>query len=782
MKKFSFTLLAVAIGLCMAACTNERAYINDDDSYEIKEADLNLTQYLPAPSTNATPATSFIATKFGGNVMWVPEDHIFQHGEAYMARVTLTPLPGFYFPEGDIKVVYNQKRVLSTETGTVLVDTTITCIFSEINVTNPNARTGLIEFPPTDEVQVNRRISVDPDLTFTVPTPVLDGTPVPGFNASLYRSDITWTYIDESNSNEVKTMNPGEKFRIHTAYTAVVTLRPLQEGDAFKREEIGDDSFIHNGGGIIQLNTVTVDKIELSISFPVSSATAPTMFASRTGVENSAINLIRTVARQGNQSFLEFRIVAYGAVEQVVFTDESDLGTGGLILTEDNSPANVVIDGDGLTVDLGGNPTGAPLITVGKGVTLTLRNITLRGLAKSNNPVDGFVRGNDTNNNTAPVIEVKDGGALILDGGTSIMDNNADKDHVVGGIRLSGTSSSLTMNTGSMIRNVAGGSGAFNPGGVYVGNGCKFTMAGGVIMDNKTRGDGAGVMIHGGLFIMNDGVISGNKVDNVDGDGGGVTLYSEGCQFFMKGGTISNNESRNGGGVYIASGIFSMESGEIRENTAREAGGGVYCEDVCIFNLVNGNIRKNKTDKRGGGVVVGGAIFEMHYGNIEENTVASSDGMGAGVYVGTSAINPAGTRSYGIFTMSGGAIKGNAVWPGESKLPYGGGKGVGVYGESNCRFSMTMLCTIYGLGGFNDLTKVPDWEITELQNYYRYQIHRVSLTYDDYASTPGGREVGYALYYNYRGGGAQRGYWRNRTIKNEEFDTRNSAAAGFWDN
>jgi hypothetical protein len=169
----------------------------------------------------------------------------------------------------------------------------------------------------------------------------------------------------------------------------------------------------------------------------------------------------------------------------------------------------------------------------------------------------------------------------------------------------------------------------------------------------------------------------------------------------------------------------------------------------------------------------------MHYGNIEKNTVASTDGKGAGVYVGTEVGLLTAEDNGGVFIMSGGVIKGNAIWPGESKQ-YGGGKGVGVYVESLGMFRTTARGTIYGLGGFNELTNEADWEVTENQNYYRYQIHRVSLTYDDYESTPGGREVGYAVYCDKaEDEDPEFALWRNRTIVNEEFDTE---GAGIWDN
>jgi hypothetical protein len=60
--------------------------------------------------------------------------------------------------------------------------------------------------------------------------------------------------------------------------------------------------------------------------------------------------------------------------------------------------------------------TPAPVITVKSGVTLTLKNITFKGLKSGND--------HDTGNNTAPVIWV-DGGNLVMGYGAVICDNTS---------------------------------------------------------------------------------------------------------------------------------------------------------------------------------------------------------------------------------------------------------------------------------------------------------------------------------------------------------------------
>jgi hypothetical protein len=121
--------------------------------------------------------------------------------------------------------------------------------------------------------------------------------------------------------------------------------------------------------------------------------------------------------------------------------------SGGLELNSGNSPATVTIDGGGRTIDMTGSTMG-PLITVGSGVTLELKNITLKGLSTS----DG-----DGADNNAALIRVTDGGTLVLGEGAVIRDN-------VNTFYFGGTGGgvTLTMSGGKIQGNtVSGGGGVF---------------------------------------------------------------------------------------------------------------------------------------------------------------------------------------------------------------------------------------------------------------------------------------------------------------------------------
>jgi hypothetical protein len=278
---------------------------------------------------------------------------------------------------------------------------------------------------------------------------------------------------------------------------------------------------------------------------------------------DSAIDLIRAGA--GQTAPLSLNLGQGG-------TEAADLAagdiTGGLALDRSTSPAAVVIDGGGRVIDqTGTNGTldrygrvtvaGHPLITVGSGVTLTLANITFKGL----NPTD------DGTNNTEPVIRVDSGGTLIFGDGAVITGNHR---------------------TDRLISDCGGG--------VFVSSGGVFRMNGGEIRDNKVENGGGGVIVGdstgtGGVFEMSGkAAISGNEAGT---DGGGVIVWSG--TFTMDGESAirGNTAAGNGGGVSVAndntgnfSPTFTMKGGTISGNkTTRRldddawgylGGGGVF--------------------------------------------------------------------------------------------------------------------------------------------------------------------------------------------------------------
>ena len=293
-------------------------------------------------------------------------------------------------------------------------------------------------------------------------------------------------------------------------------------------------------------------------------------------------------------------------------------------------------------------------------VTICLNGQTIQSTAEDQ-PVFEVVSGTltltDCQSNQGKVTSAYKGGGVEVNGGTfnlyggSITKNKAAKG---GGVYM--TSGTVNMYGGEITGNTAAGSaeGTGNGGGVYMSGGT-FHMRGGSITDNTTdvysngEGNGGGVYVAGGTFNLYDGgSITNNKVIKYGGQnrGGGVHVGSYGGKkgtFNMSGGEISDNEAKDGGGVYVYDGTFTMSGGKITGNTATSLGGGVCVYDG-TFTMSDGEISGNNKASSGG-VSVDIGTFNMSGGKITGNTATN---YGGGVHM---------TRgTYGTLNVSGTAV------------------------------------------------------------------------------------------------------------------------------
>jgi uncharacterized membrane protein len=348
--------------------------------------------------------------------------------------------------------------------------------------------------------------------------------------------------------------------------------------------------------------------------------------------------------------------------------------TASLSLTTANSPASVTIDGGGRAITGSANS-----ITVGTGITLTLKNITFTALPLTVAAGGTLILGSEgdaagsavVQNNASAGITVN-GGTLELKAGALVRDNHAS------GIVLE-DGSEFTMTGGEISGNeVQAEGGDVYGGGVLVnGSNSVFTMDGGTIKDNEAPfeatayGHGGGVsIVDGGTFIMTGGSISDNKAYY----GGGVRMKGDGGIFIMTGGAISGNETTNfGGGVYASDGVsFTLDGGVITGNKGTAGAGVRISGEGTMFTMDSGAISYNIAsnyyyDKgcnyaSGGGVGIGaGSVFYMNEGEVFNN---ASEHSGGGIY-----IYGAGT----VFNMNGGVVKNNTAVL----------EGGGVYGGSD---------------------------------------------------------------------------------------------------
>ena len=337
-----------------------------------------------------------------------------------------------------------------------------------------------------------------------------------------------------------------------------------------------------------------------------------------------------------------------------------------------------------------GNRNDSSGVVVAKDVTFNLYNGSICDLsldAYQNDLLAGAVEVNGTFNMYSGSIKDNQGDALQptstkpYTGGVLV--NSTGVFNLYGG-EISGNYSSNKEATWAV---------AYNGGAVNV-NGGKFYMYGGVIKNNtagtsKSLSNGGAVYIGaGGKFTMTGGEISGNTATR---NGGGVAVYNG--AFTMSGNAkISNNIAKQdynavehlGGGVYVgASGKFTMSgdtviSGNLAHSGYADSnaqGGGVYVASGGTFTMNDNASIKSNTMKeqytntaksvRGGGVFVGGTL-NLGGGSIEDNTAVYE---GGGLYLDTKGTVNLGTGTIIVRNNSSEKTTGHNLYlPGAKKL------------------------------------------------------------------------------------------------------------------
>ncbi len=146
---------------------------------------------------------------------------------------------------------------------------------------------------------------------------------------------------------------------------------------------------------------------------------------------------------------------------------------------------------------------------------------------------------------------------------------------------------SFEMTGGQLVRNRGYKLGNRTPSGaVHVEGNAEFTLKGGKIEDNIAYSDGKG----GGVCVVDRGLQQGGR---------------DRTAFTMKGGSVSGNSASAGGGVYTYSDDVILSAGEIKDNTARNMGGGVYSEGneylvYSTLHIENALVVDNHAKKQGG--------------------------------------------------------------------------------------------------------------------------------------------------------------------------------------
>ena len=202
---------------------------------------------------------------------------------------------------------------------------------------------------------------------------------------------------------------------------------------------------------------------------------------------------------------------------------------------------------------------------------------------------------------------------------------------------------------------------------------------------------------HYSVVNFNSGVVSGNLASS-----GAIYLGSK-TVFTLNGGEIKNNSaSSEGGGFYVNNDcVFTMNGGTISGNAAKLNGGGIVAVRATL-NLKGGSITGNTSVKSGGGLHAPGTKVNLSGTWITYNTAES--GYGGGICTGVSKAN--GVTYAPKIIITGGSVSNNTSKNGggillqgndkSSMIMYGGtvanneskGDGGGIYISTKCHFTM----------------------------------------------------------------------------------------------
>lgn len=329
------------------------------------------------------------------------------------------------------------------------------------------------------------------------------------------------------------------------------------------------------------------------------------------------------------------------------WTETTSLPTSGAYYLKQNVTisGNVNLSED-VTLCLNGHTVTVSGIDIKDGGTLTLTNCadqqgTIQGSESANTGVlltgkkdsstgvistASFVMYGGKITGFSNAVIAKDYSSFTMYGG-SITGNKASSAAAVSG-RTTGT----TLSDNKSIITMYGGEISDNTGeaggGVYVGQNCTFTLAGGKISGNTASGHknqnptisgqyamdgGGGVYLDSfGKFNMTGGEISGNTAT---GNGGGVCVMTYVSMYNVSiiGGKITGNTASggtaSGGGIYGGPAKLTIQNTEISGNQCAGSGGGIFATKPLTLTdvqVINNTANTANQGSEGGGVKLGG--------------------------------------------------------------------------------------------------------------------------------------------------------------------------------
>jgi len=347
-------------------------------------------------------------------------------------------------------------------------------------------------------------------------------------------------------------------------------------------------------------------------------------------------------------------------------TVKSIMGAGETTITGNNTntmavnfPAGSTTSAvlDGFTVDNVFHSGSASRGIVITGAEPTIKNTIIEGTVTATY-VDGaglYINGggasiSDTtirNNSTRSGGGIYATGAINLSIASSTIENNSVSGNGGGGIRLNGISGTVELTDSSVSNNTALGT-----GGIYFATGIANTVTldlTNTSIDNNSQTntgsyDGGGIYIDGTGTITHQHItvnITGGSIsNNISRNGGGMRVL-DGVGLTIDGTTINGNDADSSGGALSVAGTYTtldMSNCTVAGNDADAYGGGIYVTaPTTITNcMITGNhAYESGTTSDGGGIYTNSGTFKLYNSTVVGNYV---NRYGGGIRFGTGEI------------------------------------------------------------------------------------------------------------------------------------------------
>ena len=357
-----------------------------------------------------------------------------------------------------------------------------------------------------------------------------------------------------------------------------------------------------------------------------ASMAKPTLLAAEDeGLLPTAEEVENPAAKIGENAYATLAAAIEVAQDGDTITLQRDLTESVTIESKQNLTLN--LNGKALT----GKEESAPVIAVNGS-----NNLTVTG-GKITGGTNGGIRIKNDYNTIVRLVDV-----IVSDNHTA---------NCGGGIYLEGPEAEPTESeqfpvlvlTGSTT--ISDNTADLDGGGIYAKH-ARVNLNGRIVESNRSGRDGGGVYVENGFLQLFQATVKKNQGSE---NGGGIAMKN--CGFDIAVSEIYGNEAKNGGGVAVLGSDPKSNSHTIheavttiRDNTAKNNGGGIYAQDA-EFQLTSPTIENNAAAQGGGvyadrsTVTVEGSIIQNNKTTeVSKNGTDVSLGAGGGVYVRDGAL------------------------------------------------------------------------------------------------------------------------------------------------